>query len=152
MTKRIRFYLPGFGVQAIATLLEDRAPATCRMVWELLEKVMEAPVHHGTETGPELWFFIPNRPDLPYEHCTVFPAPGDVVVYHRLPGIVASNEEVSDIGIYYDRGGKNLIASLGWIPCNVFATVTENLAALACAARDVPPSGKERIIVSRAME
>jgi len=148
MAKRIKLVFPTSGVEVVATLLEEQAPATCETVWKVLEKPLEGKVYHGHETGPEIYFFMPPAPDLPNENSTVFPIPGDLLFYHY-DGQLPRGEKVYDVGVYYGRGGKGLLA-VGWTPGNLFAAVTENLEGLQKVGREVSNSGPQPVVVERA--
>lgn len=147
MANRIKLSFPTQGIEVVATLLEEQAPATCEMIWSLLEKPLEGKVYHGHETGPEVFFFVPPAPDVPNESSTVFPIPGDLLFYHY-EGQLPRGEKVYDVGVYYGRGGKGLL-NVGWTPGNLFATVTENLAGLQQVGRMVSNSGPQSIVVTR---
>lgn len=147
MAKRIKISFPDSGIEVIAILNEQAAPATCEQVWQSLEKPLEGPFYHGHETGPEIFFMMPAAPDLPYEASTVFPIPGDILFYHYA-GQLPRGEKVYDIGVYYGRGGKGLLA-VGWTPGNLVATVGEDLPKLVQAGRLISNKGPQRAIVSR---
>ena len=90
---------------------------------------------------------MPAAPDLPDEASTVFPIPGDILFYHYA-GQLPHGEKVYDIGVYYGRGGKGLLA-VGWMPGNLVATVTEDLKKLQQTGRLISNKGPQRAIVSR---
>jgi Protein of unknown function (DUF3830) len=145
--RQIKLTFPEVEIEAIATLIEDKAPDTCAAVWNFLEKPLEATVRIGIETGPEIWFLVPPSPDLPNENSTVFPIPGDLLFYHY-DGQLPHGEKVYDIGIYYNRGGKSLL-NVGWTPGNLFATISENLSGVQKVAGEMLRSGPKKIIVQR---
>lgn len=147
MARRIKISFPDLGMEVLADLNEEGAPDTCEHVWKSLEKPVEGPFYHGHETGPEIFFMMPAAPDLPNEASTVFPIPGDILFYHY-DGQLPHGEKVYDIGVYYGRGGKGLLA-VGWTPGNLVATVTEDLQKLQQAGRLISNKGPQRAIVSR---
>src|SRR5438093_7466802 len=114
----------GRGVVATAALLEDLAPITCENFWRGIGPSWQADLHHGRETGPELWCYVPPPgEELPYENATVFPDPGDILYYHYIQPPTRDGARIFDIGIYYGRGCSKL--RQGWIPGNLFARVTD---------------------------
>jgi hypothetical protein len=145
--RQIKLTFPEMNIEAVATLIEDKAPDTCATVWKFLEKPFEATVRIGIETGPEIWFLVPPAPELPNENSTVFPIPGDLLFYHY-DGQLPHGEKVYDIGIYYNRGGKSLL-NVGWTPGNLFATISENLSGVQQVAREMFQSGPKKIVVER---
>ena len=122
MAKRFEIVFAGSRVTLRAELLEDLAPITCENFWNSIAKPHTADLHHGGETGPELWCFVPPpAEDLPYENSTVFPEHGDILYYHYRQPPTRDGAMVYDIGIYWDRGQSKL--AQGWIPGNLFARV-----------------------------
>ncbi len=146
MAREIELIFPDSNIIAVAKLCEREAPISCEALWKILEKPLEEKLYHGHETGPELWFYISPIPDLPYENATMFPIPGDLLLYHY-EGQKPKGEKVYDIGIYYGRGHSLL--NVGWTPGNIVATVTENLEGIVSVAKNINARGPERIIVRR---
>ena len=110
------------GTVITADLLEDKAPITCENFWEGIADPITRDLHHGAETGPELWCFVPPpKEELPYEHSTVFPEHGDILYYHYRQPPTRDGVMIYDIGIYWDRGQSKL--KQGWISGNLFAKV-----------------------------
>jgi len=147
MARQIRLTFPASGEKVIATLLEEDAPATCEMVWRVLEKPLKGPANHARGIGPEIYVMMPPAPEVPNENLTVFPIPGDLLFYHYV-GQLPRGEKIYDIGIYYDRGGHSFW-NVGWVPGNVFATVAENLEGLQRVGREISNSGAQLIEIER---
>ena len=95
------------------------------------------------------------------ENPTVTPIPGDIVYFSfdggmldrtfkedknidHLPGVI-------DLALFYGRNNLLLNGDVGWVPGNVFASVVENLPAMAEACNDVWRSGSvgERLLYER---
>lgn len=147
MPRQIRLLFPNSDIEVVATLLEKDAPATCDHVWQLLQTPQQVRVEMDHWAGGEIFFSTPPAPDLPKENMTVFPAPGDMLFYHYV-GPRPRGEMVCNVGMFYRRGGKGLRKE-GWIAGNVFATVTQNLAGLQAAARDVIEMGPQPMRIER---
>ena len=121
MTKQFEIVFEG-GAVVIANMLEEKAPITCENFWEGIEEPITRDLHHGGETGPEMWCLVPEpREELPYENSTVFPEHGDILFYHYIQPPTRDGVRVFDIGIYWDRGQSKL--RQGWIPGNLFAHI-----------------------------
>jgi len=60
----------------------------------------------------------------------------------------------SDLAIFYGRNNLLLNGDVGWVPGNVYATIVENLPAMAEACHDVWRSGSvgERLVYERLPE
>lgn len=131
MARQFEVVFEKSGASVVADLLEDAAPITCENFWEAIVEPVTDELHHGGETGPEMWCFVPPpAEELPYENSTVFPEHGDILYYHYRQPPTRDGVMVYDIGIYWDRGQSKL--KQGWIPGNLFASVNgrEQLAIL----------------------
>jgi len=123
MGKQFEIAFEGSGSVVVADLLEGEAPITCENFWEGIAEPVRRELHHGGETGPEMWCFVPPpTEELPYENSTVFPEHGDVLYYHYRQPPTREGAMVYDIGIYWDRGQSKL--KQGWIAGNLFARVS----------------------------
>ncbi|MEU0490840.1 DUF3830 family protein [Nocardiopsis sp. NPDC006139] len=153
--------LPLRGVSCVAELLEQDAPRTCEAVWESLPQ--GDAVQHAKYARNEVYTMVPRfaaaEPGL--ENPTVTPIPGDVVYFSFDGGMLdrAFKEDkgighlpgVIDLALFYGRNNLLLNGDVGWVPGNVFATVVENLPAMAKACDDVWRSGSvgERLVYER---
>ncbi len=123
MAKKFEIAFGHSGQIITAELLEDAAPITCENFWEGIAEPVTGDLHHGGETGPEMWCFVPEpKEELPYENSTVFPEHGDILYYHYRQPPTRDGVMVYDIGIYWDRGQSKL--AQGWVPGNLFARVS----------------------------
>ena len=124
MEKQFEIVFEDRGIAVRATLLEAQAPITCETFWQGIGESWHADLHHGRETGPELWCYVaPPVEELPYENATVFPDPGDILYYHYIQPPTRDGAKIFDVGIYYGRGCSKL--AQGWIPGNLFARVVD---------------------------
>ena len=90
---------------------------------------------------------LPDLPQVPKENMTVFPVPGDLLFYHYI-GQLPHGARIYDIGMYYDRAGHSFW-DVGWVPGNVFATVSANLGGLQRVGGQVHESGEQEVVVER---
>jgi len=150
MAKRFEIVFDDSGTSVTAELLEDKAPITCENFWNGIESPVRETLHHGGETGPEVWCFVPEpAEELPYENSTVFPEHGDILFYHYRQPPTRDGIMVYDIGIYWDRGQSKL--AQGWIAGNLFARVrgAEQLAVLRKEAGHLLIEGNRSVTLRR---
>jgi len=122
MGKQFEILFEPSGAGVVADLMEDKAPITCENFWNGLAEPVRQTLRHGSETGPEMWCFVPEpAEELPYENSTVLPEHGDILFYHYRQPSKRDGMMVYDIGIYWDRGQSKL--QQGWMPGNLFAQV-----------------------------
>lgn len=122
MSKQFEIVFEESGATVTAGLLEDKAPITCENFWDGIAAPAHEELHHGGETGPEMWCFVPPpKEELPYENSTVFPEHGDILYYHYRQPPTRDGIMIYDIGIYWDRGQSKLVQ--GWIAGNLFARI-----------------------------
>jgi hypothetical protein len=161
MSRRLTITLERRGVSCIAELLEKDAPRTCEAVWQALPLGGDA--YHAKYARNEVYTMVERfaaaEPGL--ENPTVTPIPGDVVYFSFSGGMLdrAFKEEkgiaalpgVIDLAIFYGRNNLLLNGDVGWVPGNVYATITEGLDRMAEACNDVWRSGGagERLVYRR---
>lgn len=164
MARRIKITLAKRGVSCIAELLEKQAPRTCAAVWAALPRGGDA--QHAKYARNEVYTMVPRfaEEEVGMENPTVTPIPGDVV-YFSFPGGMLDEEfkqdqgvehlpGVVDLAIFYGRNNLLLNGDVGWVPGNVYATITEGLEQMAQACHDVWRSGSvgERLVYERHSE
>lgn len=144
----------GSEVEARATLHDDKAPATTQAIWDALAEPVDVTAVHAAFAGPEIMTGLPEHaqtfdPNLPQENQTCFPAAGDLLWYYQAADQMKGVEgELWEIGLFYADGGR-IFGPLGWTPCNIFASVTEGLEALAEACADTRISGAKTLTIGR---
>lgn len=68
--------------KVVAELLEDEAPKTCDLVWNLLP--VEGKPFHSFESGREIFLQIPDpEPEIVPENQTIHQVPGDLFIYYK---------------------------------------------------------------------
>ena len=151
MEKHLEIRLEKRDISCVARLLEYEAPETCDIVWSALP--ITGPAYHAKYAMNEVYTLIPPiRGDAPgLENSTIVPTTGDVAYFYfpkgnlsrrmredrglaHLPGFV-------DLAIFYGRNNFLFNPAVGFVPCNVFATVVERMAEMAVALNDVWRSG-----------
>ena len=151
MARYITITLDKRGVSCTARLLDDEAPRTAAAVWDGLP--LSAPVYHGKYARNEVYALLPQFADRDpgRENTTVTPIPGDVCWFtfdgsdlgnpaygyeleqeHR-----SASASIIDLAVFYGRNNLLINGDQGWVPGNVFGTITEGLAEMAEACQDV---------------
>jgi hypothetical protein len=159
MTRRMEIWFRKRNVRAIGTLIQDLAPRTCEAVWRSLPQ--EGDVYHAKYASNEVYTLVPPLVEHPGpENTTICPIPGDIC-YFRFPlGYAVPKDAwemqqkhgaIVDLAIFYGRNNLLLSPSTGFVPANVFATVTEGLPELAAACESVWREGSvgERLVLRR---
>ncbi|MEG1548492.1 MAG: DUF3830 family protein [Clostridia bacterium] len=154
--KRIKLSFVDENISAIAVLLEEKAPATCKMIWDTLKTPLENKAIHAMYTGRELSFGVPNDCmdestifDLPPENQTMFPLPGSLVWNAYRPyQWLGTPHAVYDFGIFYGAESRILLPT-GWRPSNHFGDITENLEQFAAVCARCQREGVKTIRIER---
>jgi hypothetical protein len=157
MARRIELALKLKDVRAVATLLEDEAPRTCNAVWEALP--IEGDTYHAKWAGRELYTLVPSFPVGPgEENATITPIPGDVLYFDVSPDTIdlpialrrQHPKGLVDLAVFYGRNNL-LLGPAGFMPGNLFATITEGLPEYAKACNELFREGmaNERFIIRR---
>jgi hypothetical protein len=160
MPRKISITLERRGVSCVAELLDKDAPRTCEAVWQALPLGGDA--YHAKYARNEVYTMVERfGEEVGLENPTVTPIPGDVVFFNFSGGMLdrAFKEEkgidalpgVIDLAIFYGRNNLLLNGDVGWVPGNVYATITEGLDRMAEACNDVWRSGGvgERLVYQR---
>ena len=142
LAKLIELIYDETGTQAVAELHEADAPKTCAAIWAALEVPMRAKGIHAMFAGREIMIEMPEENQrfdpltIPAENQTITPLPGEILwFYFPARSVVGLSRPIYDFAIFYGRDSRVLIAN-GWVPGNLFATITEGLADFAqCCAR-----------------
>ena len=142
-------------VSCRAELRDDLAPRTCAVLWDSLP--LEGPAFHAKYARNEVYALVPAFGEDPgVENPTITPIPGDLVFFSfdawqlsaASHGYDAENapdagQRTVDLAIFYARNNLLLNPDFGFVPGNVFGTVTEGLAEFAEAAQDVWRAGSK---------
>jgi hypothetical protein len=157
MARRIELRLTQKRVRAVATLLEDEAPRTCALLWDMLP--IDGDTYHAKWAGRELYTLVPPPKTGPgQENATIMPIPGDLLWFDVSPDSIdipiamrkANPRGFVDIAVFYGRNNF-LLSPQGFMPGNLFATITEGLAEYAKACGELFREGviHERFMIRR---
>ena len=134
---------------AVADLLEDRAPNTCRLIWEHLP--LEGRTVHGMWSGPELFIRSDHLPAAPAENQIHRTVPGDVGFWRQEGGQFHSGAQtMAEVLFIYGRGAA-IMGPDGqptWV--NLFARIRpEGAERFYETARKVRTEGPQTLRVER---
>jgi hypothetical protein len=162
MSKLLRISLERRGVSCTAELLEKDAPRTSAAVWEALAAgPLVGAAQHAKYARNEVYTMVPRFASVGRENPTVTPIPGDVCLFDFAGGMldtafkadqgIDAEAGAIDLAIFYGRNNLLINGDIGWVPGNVFASITDGLAAMAEACHDVWRSGSvgERLVYER---
>jgi hypothetical protein len=150
VTREIEVVLETRGLVCVARLLDDDAPRTCDAVWNALPQGGD--VFHAKYARNELYTFVPPFAPEPIglENPTITPIPGDLVYFEFGAGMLpastygydeqegaAGAESVIDLAVFYGRNNLLINGDVGWVPGNVFGSITSGLDELAAAGNDL---------------
>ena len=149
MARTILLTFVGEGVSAVADLLDEQAPETCRIIWEHLP--LEGRTVHGMYSGPEVFIRADHLPPAPPENQIHRALPGDVGFWFQEAGRYASSPHaVAEIVFIYARGAA-IMGPDGqptWV--NMFAQIRpEGADAFYAAARKVRAEGPRTLRIER---
>lgn len=120
--RRIRLTFTETGESVVAEMLDDEAPASCEIVWNMLP--LEHMLYHGRFSGSEAFVLLDEAPEFPEEQRCHMPLPGEILLW-RDEGINATSSggPVGEILIAFGRavrlGGPEGMPSYG----NLFARI-----------------------------
>lgn len=150
MSRFLDITLDQHGVSCRARLLDDVAPRTCEAVWQALP--LAAQVYHGKYARNEIYALFPEFADRDPgpENTTITPIPGDVCWFsfsgddlgNPAYGYETEDEHRSmgsiiDLAVFYGRNNLLINGDQGWVPGNVFATITDGLDEMAAACQEL---------------
>lgn len=150
MSRFITITLQTRGVTARARMLDEEAPRTCAAVWDALP--LSGQVFHGKYARNEIYTLLPAfaERDPGRENTTITPIPGDVCWFgftgdelgnpaygYEQQDETRAQRDIVDLAVFYGRNNLLINGDVGWVPGNVFATITEGLPELAAACQDV---------------
>lgn len=156
MTRYITVSLEKRGVRCTARLLDDEAPLTASAVWDGLPHSGQA--FHGKYARNEIYNLVEPFAAVPPgpENTTITPIPGDLCYFDFTGGQLANpaygyaadgpdpgTTGLIDLAIFYGRNNLLINGDQGWVPGNVFGTITEGLEAFAHACQDVWMGGAQ---------
>ena len=101
--RHIRMTFVDSGESVVAELLDDEAPATCQLVWDMLP--LEHDLYHGRYSGMESFVVLDEATPAPAERRCHMPLPGELL-YWRDEGtaVTSSGDPVAEIVLAFGRG------------------------------------------------
>ena len=120
--RHIRLTFVATGESVVAEMLDDEAPTTCELVWDMLP--LEHDLYHGQFSGAEAFVLLDEAKETPPENRCHMPLPGEIC-YWRDEGVSVSDDghPVAEIVMAFGRavrlGGPEGMPSYA----NLFARV-----------------------------
>ncbi len=156
--KIIRISEPRSGLDVKARLLDAKAPANARFLWDYLSENRVVPALHAMWTGPEISCPVPSghlspavaSNPLPAENATLNPLAGDIVLAYVPAFMWGGNPDpIFDIGLFYGHGARMLFP-IGWFAGSVVGQVlAEDREELARACNVIRKNGACEITFRR---
>jgi len=136
-------------VSVTADLLEERAPETCRIVWESLP--LEGRTVHGMYSGPEVFIRADHLEPAPPENQMHRPLPGDVGYWRQEAGLYAASPGAAcEVVFIYARGAAIMGADGQPTWVNLFAQIRpEGTEAFYATSRKVRLEGPRTLRIER---
>ena len=149
MAREIVFTVVDSGVRARAALLDDDAPKTCKMFWDILP--LSGECWHGAYSGTVAAMFFDPSVFVEEENATTYFQTGDVIFTHYEPNFRHGHHfPVSEVYWAYDRYCRPLIPGHGTPPvANIFGQFVGDPSAFYAACRALQRSGSRQLEITR---
>jgi len=150
MHKAIEFVSEDEITIARAELLEDKAPQTCALVWNLLP--ITAHFTHAVYSGPELAMIFPDYHEIENENATTALLPWEIFFASLCAkDYFDVDQDFSEIAFFYDRNtGPRMLDGL--VKVNVFARFVSGKDQLyEMCLRVRMGEGKKKFLIRRAI-
>jgi uncharacterized protein DUF3830 len=101
--RHIRLTFVETGESVIADVLDDEAPKTSQLVWDLLP--LEHTSVHGRYSGMEVFIVVEPPKQAPAENETGLPLPGEILYWSALDtSVTGGGRLVAEVCVIYGRG------------------------------------------------
>jgi hypothetical protein len=147
MPRFIEFIADDEGVSARAELWDEKAPLTCRLVWDMLP--VTAYFHHAIYSGPELAMVLPEYREMGQENATTVVLPWEIgFASLKASDYFEVDADFSEICFFYDRGSVPSMAE-GPVRVNLFAHFVSGQEELRTLCFRMRREGQKRFTVRR---
>jgi hypothetical protein len=151
VAREIVFTFTDTGVSARAALLDDDAPKTCEMIWNLLRAPLREECFHAAYSGTVAAIFFDPSIWVGEENATSYIQTGDVIFTHYEPNFRHGHHfPVSEIYWAYDRYVRPTIPGQG-VPAtaNIFGQFVGDPSEFFAVSRALQRSGVKQLEVRR---
>ena len=101
--RKIKLTFVNSNISVIAEMLEDEAPETCKLVWEMLPT--ENNLIHGRYSGAEVFILVEPPKIFHDENKTQLPLPGELLFwYDKGTAVTSNNKPVAEVLFVFNRG------------------------------------------------
>lgn len=100
--RHIRLSFVDSGVSVVAEMLDDEAPATCALIWDMLP--LEHDLYHGRFSGKEVFVVLDEAPEVrPEQRCSL-PLPGEILYWRdESTAVDSGGQPVAEIVLAFGR-------------------------------------------------
>ena len=135
------------GTVAKAELLDERAPKTCELLWNLLP--IEGGFHHAMYSGKEVAMILPGYYECGPENATTALLPWEIFFASlRAAEYFDVEQDFSEIAFFYDRNtGPRMLDGL--VKVNIFARFVDPHEQLYDLCKRIRDEGKKRCLIRR---
>lgn len=147
MPRTIEFVSEQEGIRARAELLENDAPKTCALVWNMLP--VTAYFQHAIYSGSELAMILPEFHEIESENATSIFLPWELgFTSLRAKDYIDVKQDFSEMMFFYDRNtGPKMLEGL--VKLNLFARFVSGQDALYQLAYRIRLEGRKQFSVVR---
>jgi Protein of unknown function (DUF3830) len=147
LKRLIEFAVENEGLVARAELMDDQAPCTCQIVWDMLP--VTGFFHHACYSGSELAMVLPNYIERDFENATTTFLPWEIgfaSLKHR--DYFDVEQDFSEICFFYDRNrGPRMLD--GPVKVNLFARFVSGQEELFSLCRRMRKEGQKQFTIRR---
>lgn len=150
--RHIRLTFVATGESVVAEMLDDEAPATCQLIWEMLP--LELGTLHGQYSGAEVFVVVDDPKPAPLENRTMLPLPGEILYWSDTGNsVTGGGKMVAEICLIYSRAvslrGPEGMASHGSLFARIPGDWKYAWQPFADACRRVRREGSQRLRIER---
>jgi hypothetical protein len=147
MMRLIEFVAEDESITARAALWEDRAPQTCKLVWEMLP--VTAYFHHAIYSGSEVAMMLPTYMPMGEENATYIVETGEIgFLSLQAKNFFEVDADFSEIAFFYGRGARPSMME-GPVRLNLFAHFVSGEKELYALCYRMRKEGQKRFTIRR---
>ncbi len=150
--RKIRMAFVKSGESVTAEMLDDEAPVTCQLVWDMLP--LEHDLLHGQFSGQEIFMLLEQSKPAPKENRTLLPLPGEILYWSEDDtSVTGGGKSVSEICLIYGRAvtlrGPEGTPSHGSLFARIPGDWKYDWVAFVGACRRIRREGPQRLRIER---
>lgn len=147
MTRLIEFVAEENSTIARAELWDERAPQTCKLVWDMLP--VTAHFHHAIYSGSEVAMVLPTYTPMGEENATYIVQTGEIgFLSLQAKDFFEVDKDFSEIAFFYGRGARPSMME-GPVRLNLFAHFVSGQEELYALCYRMRKEGQKRFTIRR---